>query len=83
MIKDPKNADQVKVICRHEDEIQQIKEAAQKLNIPGWRVLQDQLYPVKINNANQTAVLDADGNILPGAIEALEKENNVDIAKIS
>ncbi|EED22525.1 conserved hypothetical protein [Talaromyces stipitatus ATCC 10500] len=83
MIKDPKNADRVKVICRNEDEIQQVKEAAQKIELPGMRILCDQLYPVKIDNTNRTAVLDADGNILPGAAEALGKENNVNIAKIS
>ncbi|KAL3705415.1 hypothetical protein TMatcc_009087 [Talaromyces marneffei ATCC 18224] len=61
---------------KHEEEIQQVKEAAQKIDIPGIRVLRDQLYPVKIDNANRTAVLDADGNILPGAAEVLGKENN-------
>jgi hypothetical protein len=83
MVKDPKNADRIKVICRHEEEIQQVKEAAQKIDIPGIRVLRDQLYPVKIDNVNRTAVLDADGNILLGAAEVLGKENNVSIAKIS
>ncbi|EED17221.1 hypothetical protein TSTA_022750 [Talaromyces stipitatus ATCC 10500] len=72
MFKDPKNVDQVKV-----------KEAAQKINILGIRVLRDQLYPVKIDNTNRTAILDADGNILLEAAEALGKENNVNIAKIS
>ncbi|EED22201.1 hypothetical protein TSTA_094470 [Talaromyces stipitatus ATCC 10500] len=38
VIKDPKNDNQVKIICRQE-EIQCVKEAAQKLNVPGWRVL--------------------------------------------
>lgn len=47
------------------------------------RILRDQLYPVKINNTNRTAVLDAEGNILPGATKALGKENHVKIAKIS
>ncbi|KAL3713548.1 hypothetical protein TMatcc_002251 [Talaromyces marneffei ATCC 18224] len=83
VVKDAKNADRIKVVCRHEDEIQLVKEAAQKLKIPGLRVLRDQLYPVKIDNANRKAVLDADGNILPGAAEALGKENNINIAKIS
>uniref|UniRef100_A0A093V1R4 Enolase n=2 Tax=Talaromyces marneffei PM1 TaxID=1077442 RepID=A0A093V1R4_TALMA len=41
MVKDPKNADRIKVICRDEEEIQQVKEAAQKVDIPGIRVLQD------------------------------------------
>ena len=83
VIKDPKNIDRIKVICRNDGEIQRVKEAAQKIEIPGMRVLRDQLYPVKIDNANRTAVLDADGNILPGAAEVLGKENNVSIAKIS
>ena len=42
-----------------------------------------QLYPVKVDNANQTAVLDTDGNILPGVAEALGTENKVNIAKIA
>ncbi len=83
VVKDPKNTARIRVICRNEDEIQQVKEAAQKIEIPGIRTLRDQLYPVKIDNANRTAVLDADGNILPGAAEVLGKENNVSIAKIS
>uniref|UniRef100_A0A093V3N6 Leucine-rich repeat protein SHOC-2 n=1 Tax=Talaromyces marneffei PM1 TaxID=1077442 RepID=A0A093V3N6_TALMA len=83
VVKDAKNADRIKVVCRHEDEIQLVKEAAQKLKIPGLRVLRDQLYPVKIDNTNRKAVLDADGNILLGAAEALGKENNINIAKIS
>ncbi|EED11553.1 hypothetical protein TSTA_008490 [Talaromyces stipitatus ATCC 10500] len=83
VIKYPKNAERVKIICRREDEILRVKEAAQKLNIPGWRVLRDQLYPVKIDNANRTAILGMDGNVLPGAAEALGKENNVNIAKIT
>ncbi|EEA23611.1 hypothetical protein PMAA_101940 [Talaromyces marneffei ATCC 18224] len=83
MVKDPKNADRIKVICRDKEEIQQVKEAAQKVDIPGIRVLRDQLYPVKIDNANRTAVLDADRNILLGAAEVLGNENKVSIAKIS
>ncbi|KAM4061652.1 reverse transcriptase [Hirsutella rhossiliensis] len=45
--------------------------------------MRDQLYPVRVDNANRTAVLDAEGNVLPGAIEALSAENRVTIGKIS
>ena len=83
VIKDSKSADRVKVICRDETEFQLVKKAAQKTAVPGVRVLRDQLYPVKVDNANRTAVLDTDGNVLPGAAEVLGKENEVDIAKIS
>jgi hypothetical protein len=63
--------------------LKHVKEAAQKAAVVGVRVMRDQLYPVKVDNANRTAVLDAEGNVLPGAAEALGAENNVDIAKIS
>jgi hypothetical protein len=37
---------------------------------------------VKVDNANRTAVLDQEGNVLPRAAEVLGKENEVQIAKI-
>ncbi|KJZ69625.1 hypothetical protein HIM_10988 [Hirsutella minnesotensis 3608] len=60
-----------------------VKEAAQKTALEGSRVMRDQLYPVRVDNANRTAILDAEGNVLPGAIEALSAENRVTIGKIS
>jgi hypothetical protein len=71
------------VICRDESETQLVKEVAQKISVPGVRVLRDQLYPVRIDNANRTAVLDANRNLLPGVMEALGTENEVNIAKIA
>ncbi|OWT42353.1 reverse transcriptase [Pochonia chlamydosporia 170] len=82
-VKDARNQDRIKVICRNEAELQLVKEVAEKTVVPGARVLRDQLYPVKVDNANRTAVVDEEGNILPGAAEALGAENNVNIAKIS
>ncbi len=38
---------------------------------------------MKVNNANRTAALDADGNILPRVAETLGRENEVSIAKIA
>ncbi|EAQ93820.1 hypothetical protein CHGG_02055 [Chaetomium globosum CBS 148.51] len=83
VVKEARNPDRVRVICRDEGEVQLVKEAAVKISVPGVRVLRDQLYPVRVDNANRTAVLDADGNILPGAAEALGAENDVNIAKIA
>jgi hypothetical protein len=83
VVKEARNPDRVRVICRDEGEVLLVKEAAQKINVPGLRVLRDQLYPVRVDNANRTAVLDAEGNILQGATEALGKENSVKIAKIA
>ncbi|KJZ68662.1 hypothetical protein HIM_11947 [Hirsutella minnesotensis 3608] len=81
--RESRNADRVKIVCRDEAELQMVKEAAQKTAVEGSRVMRDQLYPVRVDNANRTAVLDAEGDILPGAIEALSAENRVTIGKIS
>ncbi|KJZ68060.1 hypothetical protein HIM_12549 [Hirsutella minnesotensis 3608] len=83
VVRESRNADRFKIVCRDEAELQLVKEAAQKTAVDGSRVMRDQLYPVRVDNANRTAILDAEGNILPGAIEALSAENRVTIGKIS
>ncbi|KJZ68745.1 hypothetical protein HIM_11865 [Hirsutella minnesotensis 3608] len=83
VVRESRNADRVKIVCRDEAELQMVKEAAQKTAVEGSRVMRDQLYPVRVDNANRTAILDAEGDVLPGAIEALSAENRVTIGKIS
>ncbi|KJZ68696.1 hypothetical protein HIM_11910 [Hirsutella minnesotensis 3608] len=83
VVRESRNADRVKIVCRDEAELQLVKEAAQKTAVDGSRVMRDQLYPVRVDNANRTAVLDAEGNVLPGTVEALGAENRVTISKIS
>jgi hypothetical protein len=83
VVKEARNPHRIKVVCRDENEVRIVKNAAEKIAVPGVRVLRDQLYPVRIDNANRTAVLDTEGNILPGAAEALGRENEVNIAKIA
>lgn len=69
VIKDPRNAHRVKIVCRDEAELRRVKEAAEKVVVPGARVLRDQLYPVKVDSVNRSAVLDSDGNVLTGAAD--------------
>lgn len=83
VLRDSRNTERIKIACRDESELEKVKEAAQKTVPTHARVLRDQLYPVKVDNANRTAVLDQEGNILTGAAEALGKENDVNIAKIA
>ena len=45
-------------------------------------MLRDQLYLVKIDNANWTAVLNQEGKIQNKAAKVLGKENNIYIAQI-
>ncbi len=82
IIRDARNVDRIKIAYRDKTELQWVKDAAQKTVVTGTRVLQDQLYPVKVDNANRTAILDQEGKILPRAAEILGKENDVHIAKI-
>jgi hypothetical protein len=81
--RDPRNTARIRVTCRDEAELQLVKEATQKTAAPGLRILRDQLYPVKIDNANRAAVLDQDGSIRPEAAEVFGKENEVRIAKMA
>ncbi|KAI8402270.1 hypothetical protein FOFC_17577 [Fusarium oxysporum] len=74
VVKDARNPDRIKM--------QLVKDAAEKTVVKGARVLRDQLYPVKVDGANRTAVLDSSGNVLPGAEEPLGRENEVTIAKM-
>lgn len=80
--RDPRNTARIRVTCRDEVELRLVKEATQKNAAPGLRVLRDQLYPVKVDNANRAAVLDQDGLIRADAAEVFGKENEVRIAKI-
>jgi len=49
----------------------------------GARILRDDLYPVRVDSVNRTAVLDEAGNIRPGAVKTRGKENNTQIAKVA
>ena len=81
--RDPRNSARIRVTCRDEAELQRVKEATQKAATPGMRILRDQLYPVKVDNAHRASVLDQDGAVRPEAAEMFGKENNVRIAKMA
>jgi hypothetical protein len=70
------------VACRSEAESIRVKEAVKKTSQPGTRMLRDQTYPVKVDNTNRIAILDIAGDLQPGVVEILEKENDIKIAKL-
>ena len=49
----------------------------------GARVLRDQLYPVKVNNARTDAVLQPNGDIKEDIVSALNDSNKTQVAKVS
>jgi hypothetical protein len=81
--RDGRNANRLRVIGRNEEEIQKIKTILETRKAPGARVLQDQLYPIKVDSMNRMAVFGQEFNVLPGAMEILSHENEVQIAKVA
>jgi hypothetical protein len=81
--RDRGNINRLRILGRNEEEVKKIKDIIEAKKTPGARVLRDQLYPVKVDNVNRTAVIDHEGRVLPGATEALGQENEVQIAKLA
>ncbi|EAQ85551.1 hypothetical protein CHGG_09565 [Chaetomium globosum CBS 148.51] len=81
--RDRGNINRLRIVGRNEAEVKRIKDIIEAKKAPGAHVLRDQLYPVKVDNVNRTAVLDPEGKVLPGAAETLGRENDVQIAKLA
>ena len=77
-----RQAGQVIVRARNEDELHRIKEAALKIAPGEITVLQNQLYSLKIDNISQLAVLNRDSSLQTSITERLRKENNTSITKV-
>ena len=71
--RDLRNDARIRVTCRNESEMALVMAAAERTKISGARVLRDQWYPVKVDNANRTAVLE-NGQLRPGVVEMLERK---------
>lgn len=61
--RDHYNTARIRVTCRDESEPARVKEAAEKTAAKGSRVVRDQWYPVKVDNACRTAVLYEHGEL--------------------
>ncbi|KAL2146339.1 hypothetical protein VTI28DRAFT_4364 [Corynascus sepedonium] len=83
LTRDRGNINRLRIFGRNEEEVKKIKNIVETKRTPGVRVLRDQLYPVKVDNVNRTAIIDHEGKVLPRAVEALSQENEVQIAKIA
>lgn len=80
---DPKNANRIRIACRDEDEQRLVKRVAEEKIGPGARVLRDELYPIKVDSVNKTAVLDEKGETRGEATAAFSDENEATVAKIA
>ena len=73
----------MRILCRSEEELKNIKSAATITAAEGARVLQDQLYPVKVNNARADALLMPDGTLKVNAALEIAAENQTKLAKVA
>jgi ribosomal protein S9 len=73
--KDPRNTARTRITCRNEAELQLVKEAAEKSAVAGARILRDQLYPVKIDNANRFMNDHALNSLLPRGTKTWQSGN--------
>jgi hypothetical protein len=79
---DPKNTNRVRIVCRDKVEPQLVKRIAETKIGAGVCILYNNLYPIKVENVKQTAVLDKNNKIRAGAAEAFSKKNETTVAKI-
>ena len=80
--RDHRTPHRVRVLCRSEEELDIVKQAANTTAVEGTRILRDQLYPVKVDNVRANAVLFG-GNIREDLIARLNDSNNTQISKVS
>ncbi|RYP06830.1 hypothetical protein DL765_009343 [Monosporascus sp. GIB2] len=81
--KNPRNPHRISIACRDETEHARVKRVVEANLAQGVRILRDDLYPIRVDSVNRTAILDETGSIRPGAAENLGKENDTQIAKIA
>ena len=73
----------MRILCRSEEELKNVKSAATITAAEGARVLRDQLYPVKVNNARADALLMPDGTLKANAALEIAAENQTELAKVA
>ncbi|EXM13838.1 hypothetical protein FOTG_17727 [Fusarium oxysporum f. sp. vasinfectum 25433] len=81
--KDPKNPHRVRITCRDESEHEIVKRVAETKLAPGARILRDDLYPIRVDNASRIAVLDEKNEVRVEITEMLGRENDTEVAKVA
>ena len=81
--RDHRTQHRVRILCRSEKELDIVKNAATTVVTEGARILRDQLYPIKVNNARTDAVLLPSGELREDIVSALNDGNDTQVAKVS
>ena len=81
--KDPRNPHRIRIACRNELEHKKVKSVLEMNLDKRVRIMRDDLYPIRVDSVNRTAVLDETGNVRTGTADALSKENDTQVAKVA
>ncbi|KZL68744.1 reverse transcriptase, partial [Colletotrichum incanum] len=81
--KDPRNPHRIRIACRNDDEHAMVKRVVEANLARGARILRDDVYPIRVDSVNRTAVLNDDGDVRAGAAEAFGVENDASVAKVA
>ena len=71
--KDPKNPHRIRITCRDDGEHEVVKRIAEAKLPRGARIMRDDLYPIRVDNVNRTAVLDEMDEVRSGPLKPLAK----------
>ena len=63
VVRDARSAKHIKIACRDGNELLKVKKSASKALSSEFMTLRDQMFPIKVDNTNQTAVLDQEGQL--------------------
>jgi hypothetical protein len=74
--KDPKNPHHIRIAYKNEVEYGTVKEIMESNLTQGVRILRDDIFPIRVDSINRTAILDENREIRAGVTDALAKEND-------
>jgi hypothetical protein len=80
--RDPRNQHRIRIACRNEAEHMNVKRVLESNLSKGERIMRDDLYPIRVDSVNRTAILDETGKDRTEATEALSKENDTQVVKV-
>jgi hypothetical protein len=83
VVKGARNANIIEAVCGDEAELHMVRQAVLETDIPRAKLPRERLFPVKINEANRSAVLDSNHSLLPSVAEVRGQENEVTIARMN
>ena len=79
---DRSNPQRMRVVCRNESEQDMVKKTIEE-KLPAARILDDCYHRIRVDGVSRTAILDEEGNDLPGVAALLSMANDTEVSNAS